>query len=94
MQAVLMQRGKLWVETLDDPRPGPGEVLVKSRACGICGSDLHAARHTEEFVATSREAGGAFNANGHGISGVRGGRHSASAGRGPARALPEAGPPG
>ena len=37
-----------------------GEVVVKSVACGICGSDLHAARHTEEFVATSIQAGGAF----------------------------------
>ena len=24
-----------------DPQPGPGEVLVKVRACGICGSDIH-----------------------------------------------------
>lgn len=24
-----------------DPRPGPGEVLVQVRACGICGSDIH-----------------------------------------------------
>jgi threonine dehydrogenase-like Zn-dependent dehydrogenase len=60
MQAVLMQRGKLWVETVEDPTPESGEVLVKSRACGICGSDLHAALHTEDFVATSRESGGAF----------------------------------
>ncbi|MEM7018560.1 MAG: zinc-binding dehydrogenase [Pseudomonadota bacterium] len=60
MQAVLMERGKLWVETVDDPVPQQGEVLVKSKACGICGSDLHAAKYTEEFVATSREAGGAF----------------------------------
>jgi threonine dehydrogenase-like Zn-dependent dehydrogenase len=60
MRAVLMQRGKLWVETVDDPTPGSGEVLVKSRACGICGSDLHAVRHTDDFVTTSREAGGAF----------------------------------
>jgi len=60
VQAVLMQRGRLWVETVDDPTPGPGEVLVKSRACGICGSDLHAALHTDDFVTTSRESGGAF----------------------------------
>ena len=26
------------------PEPGPGEVLVRVRACGICGSDLHAFR--------------------------------------------------
>ena len=60
MQAVLMQRGKLWVDSIDDPTPGPGEVLVKSRACGICGSDLHAALHTDAFVETSRAEGGGF----------------------------------
>jgi threonine dehydrogenase-like Zn-dependent dehydrogenase len=60
MQAVTMERGSLKTVELPDPTPGPGEVLVKSIACGICGSDLHAARHTEDFVNTSREAGGAF----------------------------------
>jgi threonine dehydrogenase-like Zn-dependent dehydrogenase len=60
MRAALMERGKIWVDTLPDPIPLTGEVLVKTRACGICGSDLHAARHTEAFVNTSREAGGAF----------------------------------
>ncbi|MEM7097397.1 MAG: zinc-binding dehydrogenase [Pseudomonadota bacterium] len=60
MRAVLMERGKLWVEEIPTPQPGPGQVLVKSRACGICGSDLHAAQHTETFVQTSIEAGGAF----------------------------------
>ena len=60
MRATLMEKGRLWVAEVPDPVPGPGEVLVKSIACGICGSDLHAARHTEQFVATSREAGGAF----------------------------------
>ena len=60
MRAALMERGKIWVENVPDPVPGEGEVLVKTVACGICGSDLHAAAHTEDFVATSREAGGAF----------------------------------
>ncbi|MCZ6888937.1 MAG: zinc-binding dehydrogenase [Gammaproteobacteria bacterium] len=60
MRAALMQRGKIWVDEVVTPQPGPGEVLVKSLACGICGSDLHAAQHTEAFVETSREAGGAF----------------------------------
>ena len=60
MQAALMERGSIWVDTVPDPVPLAGEVLVKTRACGICGSDLHAARHTEAFVNTSREAGGAF----------------------------------
>ena len=60
MRAALMERGQIRVETIDDPKPRQGELLVKSIACGICGSDLHAARHTDEFVATSLEAGGAF----------------------------------
>lgn len=60
MRATLMEKGRLWVAEVPDPVPAEGEVLVKSIACGICGSDLHAARHTEQFVATSREAGGAF----------------------------------
>ena len=60
MKAALMERGEIRVETIKDPIPQKGEVLVRSVACGICGSDLHAARHTEEFVKTSREAGGAF----------------------------------
>lgn len=29
------------VEQVDVPTPGPEEVLVRVRACGICGSDLH-----------------------------------------------------
>ena len=60
MRAALMERGEIRVENVPEPAPGDGEVVVKSVACGICGSDLHAALHTEEFVATSREAGGAF----------------------------------
>ena len=60
MRAALMERGSIWVDTVPDPKPRAGEVLVKTHACGICGSDLHAARHTEAFVNTSREAGGAF----------------------------------
>ena len=60
MRAALMERGAFRVENVPDPTPADGEVVVKSVACGICGSDLHAALHTEEFVATSREAGGAF----------------------------------
>ena len=60
MEAVTMERGTLRKVEVDEPIPKKGEVLVKSIACGICGSDLHAAKHTEDFVNTSRESGGAF----------------------------------
>jgi threonine dehydrogenase-like Zn-dependent dehydrogenase len=31
----------LQIEDVDPPRPGPDGVLVKVRACGVCGSDRH-----------------------------------------------------
>jgi 2-desacetyl-2-hydroxyethyl bacteriochlorophyllide A dehydrogenase len=33
----------LSVEEVPLPQPGPGEILLKVRACGICGSDIHIA---------------------------------------------------
>jgi threonine dehydrogenase-like Zn-dependent dehydrogenase len=35
---------ELQLVTVADPIPGPGEVLVRLRACGICASDLNAWR--------------------------------------------------
>ena len=40
----------LAVETVDDPKPERGEVIIKVKHCGICGTDLHA---TEEHGNTS-----------------------------------------
>src|SRR4051812_17739266 len=41
--AVLRKLGqKLKIERLPIPEPGPGEILVKVAACGVCHSDLHA----------------------------------------------------
>jgi len=33
------------VDEVPEPEPGPGQVLVRTLACGICGSDLHAVRN-------------------------------------------------
>ncbi|MBR0844185.1 alcohol dehydrogenase AdhP [Bradyrhizobium liaoningense] len=42
--AIVKQFGKpLVIEEVPVPQPGPGEVLVKVRACGVCHTDLHAA---------------------------------------------------
>jgi 2-desacetyl-2-hydroxyethyl bacteriochlorophyllide A dehydrogenase len=32
--------GRMALREVADPRPGPGEVVVRVAACGICGSDL------------------------------------------------------
>ena len=57
MRAVVMRGSNLTVDTLPDPEPGPGEVLVRTVACGICGSDLHAAQHGANLVASMRDMG-------------------------------------
>jgi len=42
MKALVLQEYKKFaVEDLAVPTPKPGEVLVRVRACGICGSDVH-----------------------------------------------------
>lgn len=53
-----MRDKKLVVDDIPEPEPGPGEVLVKTLACGICGSDLHALKHAERLVEATRRAGG------------------------------------
>ncbi|MBI2000734.1 MAG: NAD(P)-dependent alcohol dehydrogenase [candidate division NC10 bacterium] len=42
MKAAVLQRpGEIRVEQMRIPEPGPGEVLVRVRAVGVCGSDVH-----------------------------------------------------
>ncbi|GAC1316792.1 MAG: alcohol dehydrogenase AdhP [Collimonas sp.] len=42
--AVVEQFGKpLVIQEWDIPAPGPGQILVKTEACGVCHTDLHAA---------------------------------------------------
>ena len=43
MRAAIMQglHQPLKIDTLPDPSPGAGELVVKVGRCGICGSDLH-----------------------------------------------------
>jgi threonine dehydrogenase-like Zn-dependent dehydrogenase len=61
MRAAVMREGRLVVDTLSDPAPGPGEVLVKTLACGICGSDLHALKHAPKLALAARDAGMPFS---------------------------------
>ena len=63
MRAAVMLDHKLTVEDVPVPEPGSGEVLVKTLACGICGSDLHALKHRDAFTANSPASmGGALDA--------------------------------
>ena len=57
MRAAVFRQGSIVVDTLPDPVPVQGQVLVRTLACGICGSDLHAAKHTHQFVNLAKRAG-------------------------------------
>jgi len=39
--AVITQPGSVEIATVDDPAPGPREVVVEVAATGLCGTDLH-----------------------------------------------------
>jgi L-iditol 2-dehydrogenase len=42
MKALLLSEyGRLEMVEVPMPRPGPDEVLIRVKACGICGSDVH-----------------------------------------------------
>jgi threonine dehydrogenase-like Zn-dependent dehydrogenase len=58
MRAAIFRGGDIVVDTLPEPVPAPGQVLVRTLACGICGSDLHAAKHAPRMVEVSRRIPG------------------------------------
>src|SRR5450631_4110 len=56
MRAAVLRDGRMvYRDDVPDPVPGPGQVLVGVRACGICGSDLHFAAHGSEVVTLSNQ---------------------------------------
>src|SRR5579862_9973148 len=42
LAAMVSERNAVWkVETVADPKPGPGQVLIKLKASGLCYTDVH-----------------------------------------------------
>lgn len=75
MRAILLKEpGVLRVESIAPPAPEPGEILLKVRYCGICGSDLHAASHGLQMppdAILGHEFSGEIAALGDGVAGWR-----------------------
>jgi len=78
MQAAVVEHfGKpLVLQQWDVPVPGPGQILVKTEACGVCHTDLHAAKGdwpakpTLPFI-PGHEAIGVVVAMGAGVTSVK-----------------------
>lgn len=76
MQAlVLSEYKRLEMADLAQPVPGPGEVLIRVAACGICGSDVHgydgsSGRRIPPIV-MGHEAAGTVAGVGGGVTGYR-----------------------
>lgn len=54
--------GKVVVVEVEDPRPQPGEALLRVRYAGICGSDVQTFRGTQPFASYPRVPGHEFSA--------------------------------
>jgi propanol-preferring alcohol dehydrogenase len=78
MLAAVVERfgAPLVLQEIDIPSPGPGQILVKTEACGVCHTDLHAAngdwpvKPTPPFI-PGHEAIGRVSAVGQGVTIVK-----------------------
>lgn len=58
MRAAVTKGQTMVVTEMADPVPQEGQLLVRTLACGICGSDLHALADPDAFMETTRRSGG------------------------------------
>ena len=77
MRAVVVERpGSATLRSVPRPEPGPGEVLVRVRAAGICGSDVEVlegrrpARYVRYPIIPGHEWAGVVEAIGPGVENV------------------------
>src|SRR3712207_3408635 len=77
MKAAVTRGGGtgLDVTELPEPTPGPGELLLRVRACGICGSGLHLEGRPFPSLVLGHELSGEMIGLGDGVVGwAEGGR--------------------
>jgi L-iditol 2-dehydrogenase len=79
--AVLRGPGDLAVEERPEPRPGPGQVVVRIASVGVCGSDTHYYDHgrigrfvVEQPLVLGHEASGTVVEVGAGVTDLRPGQ--------------------
>lgn len=75
LQQVMTAPGEIRFDTVPVPVPGAGQVLVKIKRIGICGSDIHVYHgkhpYTSYPVTQGHEVSGRIEALGEGVEGLR-----------------------
>jgi L-iditol 2-dehydrogenase len=73
-QAVMIAPGKIELRDVPPPVPGPGEVLLRVRRIGVCGSDIHVYHgkhpYTKYPVVQGHEFSATVEALGPGVKGL------------------------
>ncbi|MBV8860559.1 MAG: zinc-binding dehydrogenase [Mycobacterium sp.] len=65
MRAAVLRGGRMvYRDDVPEPVPGPGQVLVGVRSCGICGTDLHFAAHGAEVLSLTDQLASALGGGG------------------------------
>ncbi len=80
------KKAPVTVETITVPNPGPGEALVRVKACGVCHTDLHYREGgiNDDFpFLLGHEAAGTVEAVGEGVTAVAPGDYVVIAWRAP-----------
>jgi 2-desacetyl-2-hydroxyethyl bacteriochlorophyllide A dehydrogenase len=74
MHRVMVTASGVEIIDVDIPRPGPGEVLVRTVVAGVCGSDTHALQGRHPFItlpyAPGHEVSGTVAEAGTGVTSV------------------------
>lgn len=73
-RATMTAPGQISIESAPPPSPGPGEVLLRIRRIGVCGSDIHVFHgkhpYTSYPVVQGHEFSGVIEAVGPGVHGL------------------------
>src|SRR6188474_3725244 len=79
MEAMVLMAPQWPLERMElrDPAPGPGQILVKVDACGVCRTDLHVVAgelpHARSPVVPGHEIVGTVAETGAGVSTLKAG---------------------
>ena len=73
-QAIMTAPGKIQLQDIAAPTPGPGEVLLRIQRIGVCGSDVHVYHgkhpYTKYPVVQGHEYSASVEAVGAGVTGL------------------------